>query len=335
MHDVANLAGVASMTVSRVINGTATVSEEARARVLDAIVKLRYRPNDVARSLRQQKSRQIGVIVPNIEDPFFAVCAQAVSRVAKGHGYSVSIAMSDEDPELEYTEAMLMLRRHVEGIVVIPAAGAVTHLDGSELEGISMVTVDRPLRGKKLDSVVVANRRGGTLAAQHLIDHGHRRITYMGLSSQLYTIKARFEGYRFAMTKAGLRLEAQYGNGSQSEMLETLRSLLSRRDAPSALFCSNNLTTRNALHALSELKIKVPETVALVGFDDFETADLVQPGVTVVRQPATDLGRVGADLLFSRLKNDGPSLAVRQVTLPVELIVRGSCGGGHRMPSRS
>ncbi len=326
MRDVAKLAGVGTMTVSRVINGNANVTEATRKRVFEAIEKLKYRPNQIARSLREQRSRQIGVIVPNLHDPFFAVCAQAVSLVVKEHGYSVNIAMSYEDPETEFAEAILMLRRHVEGLVIIPSAGPVTRLTGPDLKAVPIVTLDRPLNGHTFDSVVVQNKDGARIAVQHLIDHGHSRIAYLGLSPDLYTIRARCDGYRQAMHHAGLRIDVHYGNATQAEMTATLRNLLRRRNAPSAIFCGNNLTTRHALHALLELKVSLPDAIAMIGFDDFETADLLKPAVTVVRQPATDMGRIGAHLLFSRLGPEGQIEAGKQIVLPVELIVRGSCG---------
>ncbi len=326
MRDVAELAGVGTMTVSRVINGRQHVTEETRQRVFKAIEQLNYRPNEIARSLREQRSRQLGIIVPNLHDPFFAVCAQAVSSVAKEQDYSVNIAMSYEDPQTEYNEASLMLRRHVEGLVIIPSAGTATRLTEAEFTDTPIVTLDRPLDGHLIDNVVVENQSGARTAVQHLIEHGHRRIAYLGLAPTIFTIHARHEGYRQAMSEAGLQEEAQYGNTTQAEMLKSLRSLLSGLHAPTALFCSNNLTTRRALHALSEMRISIPESIAIIGFDDFETADLLRPGVTVVRQPATEMGRVGATLLLSRLASADGEQRVKRITLPVELVIRGSCG---------
>ncbi len=326
MRDVAELAGVGTMTVSRVINGNLHVTEATRKRVFDAIERLKYRPNQIARSLREQRSRQIGIIVPNLHDPFFAVCAQAVSLVARQHEYSVNLAMSYEDPETEYSEAILMLHRHVEGLILIPSAGSDPRLSGAEFKVIPMVTLDRPLTMLRCDSVVVQNKEGARLAVEHLIGHGHRSIAFLSLSPDLYTMRVRYEGYRQAMIKAGLSLEVRYGNSTQEEMTATLASLLHQPNPPTALFCSNNLTTRHALHGLSALDVKVPGAISVVGFDDFETADLIKPAVTVVRQPVTEMGRIGADLLFSRLEAEDRFTAATQVVLPIELIVRQSCG---------
>ena len=337
MSDVAKLAGVGTMTVSRVLNGNVRVSEETAKRVFDAIATLNYRPNEVARALRDQRSHQIGVIVPNLIDPFFAICAQTVSGVAKEHSYSVIIATADEDVDMEYNEASSMLRRQVEGFVIIPAAGGVSRIAGSEFSRTPIVTLDRPIENSSYDSVVVENKFGAQLGVNHLLQHGHTRIAFFGLSRSLYTIRARHEGYREAMKKANLKQEAYFGNGTQLEMLTTIRSLLDRKNPPTAFFCSNNLITRNAIHALSNLKVKVPESVALLGFDDFEAANVLNPPVTVVRQPITDMARMGANILFSRLLNGDLTEHGKRIVLPVELVLRESCGLRHKstLPRKS
>src|ERR1700761_6504325 len=144
MRDVAAMAGVGTMTDSRVINGTAHVTEDTSKRVFDAIAALKYRPNQIARSLRVQRSRQIGIILPNLQDSFFAACAEAASLVAKEQGYSVNIAMSYEDPATEFNEVMTMMLRQVDGLIVIPAAGSETQLTAPELSRLPIVTLDRP-----------------------------------------------------------------------------------------------------------------------------------------------------------------------------------------------
>jgi len=327
MRDVAALAGVGTMTVSRVINGTAHVTEETSKRVFDAIAILKYRPNQIARSLRVQRSHQIGIILPNLQDSFFATCAEAASLVAKERGYSVNIAMSYEDPDAEFNEAMMMMLRQVDGLIVIPAAGLESQLTAPELKTIPIVTLDRPVGKNQFDSVVVQNANGARLAVQHLIDHGHSRIAYLGLTTPLYTLRARQASYRQAMSSAGLESQIIPGSYSLAETTEAIRDLMSQPAAPTAFFCSNGLMTRYALHALSAIGIEVPDAVALVGFDDFETADLLKPAVTVVRQPTTQMARIGAEMLFARLAKQQPAASTpRKVTLPVELVVRQSCG---------
>src|SRR3984885_5654708 len=332
MSDVAKLAGVGTMTVSRVLSGSVKVSEETTKRVFDAIATLNCRRNEVARALRDQRSHQIGVIIPNLADPFFAICAQTVSIVAKEHAYSVIIATADEDPHTGDSEASRMLRRQVDGFVIIPAAGNLSPTAGNEVSRPAVVNLDRPIENSSFDSVVVENRSGSQLGVNHLIQHGHRRIAFFGLSRNLFTIRARFEGYRDALKKASLKAEFYFGNATQTEMISTIRSVLDGKNPPTAFYCSNNLITRNAIHALAHFKVRVLESVALVGFDDFETANILNPPLTVVRQPITDLARMGANILFSRLLNDDRTERGKHIVLPVELVLRDSCGT-HQKPS--
>lgn len=326
MRDVAELAGVGTMTVSRVLSGSVPVSEATRARVERAIATLHFRPNEVARSLREARTRSIGIIVPELTDPFFALCAQAASHAAKEHAYSFMMTTSDEDPETEYAEANLMLRRHVEGLIVIPAADGASRLTQPEFTSIPIVAIDRPIRGSHFSTVLVENKLGARLAVQHLLEHNHRRIAFLGLSDKLFTLNARRDAYVETMEQAGLVPEAYPNCATQQQTLDLLRSLQEAGRLPTALFIANHPVMQFVLHALQQLRIKVPETIALVGFDDFEMAELVQPAITVVRQPREELGRVAAAILFERLQESSAPAKAKRRVLPVELIVRRSCG---------
>jgi LacI family transcriptional regulator len=327
MNDVARAAGVGTMTVSRVLNESAHVSSETAERVYKAIKKLGYRPNEMARALRGVKTHTIGVIVPYLYDPFFATCAHAISMVAKNKGYSVILATSNEDPEAECAEAQLMLQRHVDGLVVIPAQSRHSQLSRPEYSKIPIVTLDRPAPDRRFDSVLVQNQSGAKLAAQHLIrEHGHKRIAFIALNRNLYTMKTRYEGYRRAMQEAGLEPMASFKCNSQEATSAAIAAMLKESDPPTALLSANNLTMRYILRAVLDAGISVPETLALAGFDDFELAEVLQPTLTVVRQPAAELGTVAAGLLFNRLAGEPLPKQGREVVLPVELVVRRSCG---------
>jgi LacI family transcriptional regulator len=330
MSDVAKLAGVSIMTVSRVLNGTVKVSEDAHARVIKAIALLNYLPNEVARSLRISSAHQIGVIVPNLHDPFFAVCANTISLIAKQHGYSTVITTSDEDPAVEHTEAQRMLRRHVDGLIVIPTSHR-SKLRALDFGEMPIVTLDRSIPGGAFDCVLVENKRGAEMATRHLIGLHHQRILCIGLSAQVWTVKERFDGYCYAMEVAGLKPDTCHIGDSEDEMLGAIQEIFSRSKPPTAIFCTNNLITRNALHSLSALKIMIPHDVALVGFDDFDMADIIKPAITVIRQPVDILGRTAGELLFDRLSSSDNRLKKpRRVVQPVELIIRDSCGGSRR-----
>jgi LacI family transcriptional regulator len=326
MRDVAKLAKVATMTVSRVLNGSAPVTDETRERVHQAIRQLNYKPDPVARSLRQAKSNSIGLIVPNFYDPFFAICAHTIGLVAKKYKYSVNVTTSDEDTDLEFSEASMMVLHHVEGLAVIPASIGKSRLNRSEFHSTHIVTLDRPVKGHRFNSVLVENRKGARIAVEHLIEHGHTRIAYLGLADKLYTLDERYQGYCDAMTGAGLSPGKHFTGGTEEVTCALIRRELARIEAPTAFFMGNNLMMRQALHAFLQLGVAIPEDIAIVGFDDFEMADIFRPSLTVVRQPAHELGRIAAELLFARLTAKEVSLSGEQIILPVELIVRESCG---------
>jgi LacI family transcriptional regulator len=327
MNDVARVADVATVTVSRVLNGASHVSEETAARVYRAINKLGYRPNEMARALRGLKSRTIGVIVPYLYDPFFAACAHAVNSVAREHKYSVILATSQENAEIEHEEAQLMLQRHVEGLVVVPVSSGPSKLSRPDFDKTHMVMLDRSVPDARFDSVVVQNQSGTKRAIEHLIQvHGHKRIAFFGLERHIYTVQARFQGYRRAMQAAKLQSEPYFDCTTQETVRGIVAGLMAERHPPAAFFGSNTLTTRFLLQAVSDLGIRVPQDIAVVGFDDFELADLMQPALTVVRQPTQELGRVAASMLFDRLKRDELPEQGNRVMLPVELVVRRSCG---------
>jgi LacI family transcriptional regulator len=326
MADVARLAGVGTMTVSRLLSGGTSVNEVASERIRWAIEKLDYRPNEVARALRARKARTIGVIVPHLEDPFFATCCYAIDEVAKGFGYSVIVTSSNSQQSIEEAEAQKMVLRHVEGIVIIPTKASASYLLRPEFADIPVVTLDRPTEEGGIDAVLVQNKIGTRVGVEHLIAHGHARISFIGIRRELYTMSARYQGYRQAMTSAHLKPEAYLDYTKSDSMVDAVRELLSRRDAPTAVFSGSNRVTRNILLALRELKVRVPNDLALVCFDDLDMADLWDPPPTTVRQPVRDLGRVAADLIFKRMKENSKAEKGERIMLPVELIVRNSCG---------
>jgi LacI family transcriptional regulator len=332
MSDVARLAGVGTMTVSRVLNGTVPVAEETARRVQTAISQLNYRPNELARAFRGQKSRSIGLIIPYLYDPFFANCAHAVTTVAKEHGYSVIITTSNEDPDTEYAEADQMLQRNVDGVVVIPARLNQSRMTRALFGKTPVVAFDRPVSDPTVDVVLVQNTAGARRMVEHLIEHGHQRIAFMGLSRSLFTINTRFMGYRRALQDAGLREDSFFGCGSQGDTLASLKEKLHGPNAPTAILTSNTLATRFVLGSLSHLGVKMPTDLAFAGFDDFDMAEFTSPSLTVVRQPALEMGRVATSLLFDRIERGEIPQTGNRIVLPVEIVLRRSCGCKHRVP---
>jgi len=328
MAEVARLAGVGTMTVSRVLNGSKNVNAKTASRVQAAIERLGYRPNEFARVLRGAKSRSIGLIVPSLMDPFFAICAHNVNLVAQSHGYSMILTASNGSIETEFSEAQWMLEKHVEGILICPTPARISKLSSTIFHRTPMVSFDRPLNIPRVASVVVENSAGARRMTEHLIEHGHKHIHFLGDSPHLFTIKTRVDGYRRALSLAGLATRVNLEADSQESVSNYVKEVMTERKPPTAFFGGNNRISRYLYRAIGQLGLSIPEDVAVVGFDDFEMADMLQPPLTVVNQPVELLGRTAAEVLFSQLKmnaEDRPEVGARTV-LKVDLIVRSSCG---------
>jgi LacI family transcriptional regulator len=318
MRDVASRAGVSLKTVSRVINGEPGVAVATAARVGDAIDELGFQRNDLARSLRQGvSSSTLGLVIEDVANPFYSAIAQAVEAAARARGYLLITASCEEDPERERELVHALLRRRVDALLLVPAS----HEHGYLAGGTPVVFLDRPPVGLDADCVLLDNLGGARRAVEHLIAHGHERIAMVGDTAELFTAAERLAGYRQALAAAQLPIHEELvrlgtHDAAQAERVVTELLELPPERRPTALFAGNN---RNAVGALRALR-SAPRPPALVGFDDFELADLLD--ATVVRHDSQQMGAHAAALAFERL--DGADRPPRRVVVPTELVVRGS-----------
>jgi LacI family transcriptional regulator len=325
LEDVARTAGVGAMTVSRTINGHPYVSEETAKKVRAAIRQLDYRPNQAARMLTGQLSRSIGLIVPDLADPFFSVVSHAVQETARESGYLVWLAASNDDPAIEAAQVEQMTHHPVDGILLVPVDSKHKYLKTVAEGPTPVVTIDRPIEVATSDSVGVENRAGARMAVEHLIDHGYKRIVCVATNTHLSTIKERLIGYEECIREAKLPRPRAVRSAGHADVKPALKELFGSPPWPDALFSANNASTIWVIEALREMKIKMGIDVALVGFDDVDFYSLITPPVTTIRQPAAELGRMSARLLLQRINGEFTASSVRTV-LPVTLVVRESCG---------
>ena len=325
LRDVAREAGVSIKTVSRVVNGEREVNAQTAARVAKVVEKMGYRPNELARSLRSRRSNTIGLMIADISNPFYSGCAKAVEEVARQHGCTVILCASSEEEKTERTYVELLAQRRVDGLLLVPVGDGHEYLAAQQTAGMSVVALDRPVEGLETDSVVVQNRVGTRKAIEHLIEHGHRRIAFVGDQEHVYTTLKRLQGYREALEQAGLEEIYRLGAGGIVPAEAATRELLGAPEPPTAFFAANNLISVGMLRALEHAGLRIPEDAAFAAFDDFELAAVLHPRLTLIRQPAYELGRAAAELLFDRLEGRGPS-SRQHLVLPTELIVRESCG---------
>ena len=325
LRDVALEAGVSIKTASRVVNGEPTVNAAMADRVEDAVERLDYRPNELARSLKGRRSRTIGLIIADVSNPFMATCAQAIEGVAREHGHALILCDSHADLRMEGTYVELLTQRQVDGLLLVPAHGRNIRLKTEQRTGLPVVTLDAPAEGLRADTVLVQNRVGAREATEHLIGHGHERIAFVGDERRFYTARKRLEGYKQALKSANLKPLHNMGSHTIELGEQMTKRILDTTERPTALFAANILTAVGALRATEHLGLRVPEDVAMIGFDDFELAPVLRPRFTLVHQPAAELGRRAAEMLFDRLEGRGPD-GPRRLVLPTELVVRESCG---------
>jgi LacI family transcriptional regulator len=331
MNDVARSAGVSLKTVSRVVNGETTVAPELAARVQAAVESLNYRPHIGASMLRRndRSTRTIGLLVEDVGNPFSAALHRAVEDEGRRRGVHVLTGSLDEDPERERELARAFAQRHADGLIVTPVCDDQSYLAAELSDDIPVVFVDRPGSGFPADSVLSTNVTGATEAVRHLIGHGHRRIAFLGDHSRIATERSRYQGYLDALAESRLEPVATHELHHSSAAESATMSLFRGDNPPTALFASQNLVTIGAVRALRRLRLH--REVALVGFDDFPLADLLEPAVTVIAQDPATMGATAARALFDRIDGD-TSEPPREFWIPTALIRRGS---GELPPSRA
>ena len=320
IRDVAGQAGVSLKTVSRVLNGEAGVATSTAERVAAAIAALGFERNDLAHSLRRGgASATLGLLIEDVANPFYSSVVQGVEDAARARGYLLITASCEEDPERERELVAALVRRRVAALLVVPARAS----RPAPLHGTPTVFLDRPPAGLDADTVLLDDAGGARRAVEHLLAHGHRRVAAVADTTELHTMRERLAGYEAALLAAGLDVDpelmrpAQHDTQSARAAVRELLALPAAR-RPTALFTANNRNTVGALRALRESG----QRLALVGFDDFELADLLTPPVTVVRASPHRLGQLAAERAFARLDGDvGPP---RRLTVATELVVRGS-----------
>ncbi|WP_229076107.1 LacI family DNA-binding transcriptional regulator [Actinoplanes sp. DH11] len=318
MNDVARTAGVSLKTVSRVVNGEPTVTPDLAARVRAAVESLDYRPHLGASMLRRndRRTRTIGVLLEDVSNPFSGALHRAIEDEAHARGVHVLTGSVGDDDGRERELARAFRQRQTDGLILAPTGSDQGYL--SHFTGTPVVFVDRAPAGFRADTVVSTNVAGAAGAVRHLVGHGHRRIAYLGDRPHIPTARERFRGYLQALgNRPGPVVHDIRGEAAAERATITL---LRRADPPTALFTSHSVITIGALRALRRLGRH--RSVALVAFDDFPLADLLEPAVTVVAQHPARIGRVAAEALFERIDGyDGPP---REIRVATTLIARGS-----------
>jgi LacI family transcriptional regulator, galactose operon repressor len=328
LTDVARMAGVSPITVSRLINGGTRVRSDTAKKIRSAIARLGYKPNEAARILKGQPAKIIGLIVPDLADSFYGTCAQTVHEVARSQSYMTVVVGSGCRADIELLEIDMMIHRRVAGLLLIPTGIDKKPIKIIQDAGIPVVCFDRTLPGLDIDSVIVNNRDSSHEAVKHLIEHGHRNILCLGNQSDLYPIRLRIQGYQDAVRESGLPSIVLDKADTVEALDAALHPLMNAKKPPSAVFCVNNVASLELLQVAALRKYRIPDNLAVIGFDDFKMATLLKPSLTVVRQPVVEMSQRAASILLNRLTTTAPS-STATVILSTELIIRESCGCTH------
>jgi LacI family transcriptional regulator len=325
IRDVAHSAGVSAATVSRVLNGYPHVSPTVVHRVQAAVAALGYRPNGVARSLRQKSTRVWGLIIADIQNPFFTAIVRGVEDVAYESGSSLLLCNSDENLEKEQLYLDIMLGERVAGVLIAPASQRESDFSMLLQHNIPVVAIDRTCDRTPVDTVLVDNRTAARDATTHLLEAGSRRVACIVGSPLISTSAERLAGYSDALNAAGISYDerlVRYADSQTAGGYAAMHELLAHAEAPDAVFVGNNLMTIGALEAIRANGLSIPADIAIVGFDDMVWASVAAPSLTALAQPTYDVGHLGGSLLARRIA--GSSSTPKTYSLQAELKVRES-----------
>lgn len=324
IKDVAKLSGVSIATVSRVINGMGGVRPKTEMRILNAITELNYSPNRLASSMVKKRSYTIGVIVPDIANPFFPEVVKGIEMRAREYGFTTILCNTDESVEEEYRILNVLRERRVDGMIITTASEQKSPLLHMKFEEIPVVLLDRYIEGCSYDGVVVDNKTGAYTAVKHLINEGHHRIGLIAGPWDVTPGRERTKGYEKALRDFGIQIDKKYmleGDFREESGYQCGNELLSLNEPPTAIFSSNNLMTLGLLKCIHNRGIRLGKEITVVGFDDLDVATFIEPPLTVVSRPMRKMGEVAAELLIERIDGveaDQP----RKIVLVPQLLIR-------------
>ena len=341
LADVAREAGVVAMTASRAINGSGYVSEAVRTRVMEAAEKLLYQPNMLARHLKGRRTHAIGVMLPDIANPFASELLTGIRHKLDDHGYTAFVSVSDRGVEQERAGLRSLVDHRVDGLIIATRATTVGDQAIATIvrQGIPLLTIGRTLPGVKVDTISADDFQGAFDLTAYLAAAGHRRIAFLGISAEDAGKLHRFGGFASAMEQAGLVVQKQYVTGptnapafsTQEDGFLGMRKLAALKRPPTAVFARNDFTAIGALRAAYELGLRIPEDIAVAGFDNIPLAAYTSPPLTTVAQPIREQGELAAHMLVQAIEGESGSSS-RQHIMPCELIVRQSTAGTRKEP---
>ena len=332
IKDIAKALGLSTSTVSRALRGSYEISPETKKLVIEYAEQYNYRPNPIALSLKERRSRSIGVVVCEIANNFFSQAINGIESIAYNRGYHVIISQSHESYDREVVNVEHLASRSVDGLLVSLSAETehIEHFRNLHEKGFPIVFFDRITEDIDTFKVVVDNYKGAYDATRHLIDAGYSKIAHVTSSQHLSITKERLEGYKAALADNGIALNEYYikycnhGGMIFAELEDAVKTLVNLKDRPNAIFSAGDRLTISCLSALKSISLKVPEDIALVGFSNSPLVELLSPSLTAVKQPAFEMGQVATELLIKLIESKRPVTEFEKVVLQTEIFKRDS-----------
>ena len=325
IDDVADLAGVSYQTVSRVINNRPEVSDTTRERVQKVIDETGYRPSHIARSLATARTATIGLVVPDISNPFFSVIARGAEQIASERGYGILLSSTSEDVSREIDALHMLEERYVDGVIVCGFREEDEPLREALSRFNAVVLVNRRIEGKQFPAVLVDDELGGYLVTRHLLQIGHSAVGLLTGPSNSYSGARRLDGYQRALAEAEIEPDPLWVRHCKPTVMcgeQAARSFFEEHPELTALFCHNDLVALGALRGCAELGLQVPADVAIAGFDDIMLAEIVSPALTTCRVPREDIGRCATLMLLDTINEEKGDDS--EVVIEPSLVVRAS-----------
>ena len=331
LSDIAQRTGLSVSTVSRVLNDKAEeyrISNEAKQLVLDAAKKLNYRPNPMARGLKLKKTMSIGLVVPDLANPFFAQLTSSIQGVAYELGYSLIVCSTNDNIDLEEEHVRFLWSKSVDGMIVIPVGLRYAHFENIVNEELPLVLLDRYFEELKVPAVVADNYDGASRATTHILEQGHKRIAFIQGLPGTSTNTERLRGYKAALEKYGIPFAERFVVGedyNEESGYEAVKSVLDMNDSPTALFTTSDVILLGALKALDERELGIPKDISLATFDDIDFASYLKCPITAVAQPKKAMGKKAVEVLIEQVERGGGRQS-ESVKFSTDLIVRRSVG---------
>jgi LacI family transcriptional regulator len=337
IKDIAKALGLSTSTVSRALRGSYEISAETKKLVVEYAEQFNYRPNPIALSLKERRSRSIGVVVCEIANNFFSQAINGIESVAYNRGYHVIISQSHESCDREVVNVEHLASRSVDGLLVSLSAETehIEHFKTLHEKGFPIVFFDRIANEIETHKVVADNYKGAYDITQHLIDAGHKKIAHLSSASHLSISVERLEGYKAALADNNIPLNESYikncnhGGMIYKELEDAVKSLVNLKDKPDAIFSAGDRLTVSCLSALNAIGLKIPADIALAGFSNSTLVELMNPSLTVVKQPAFEMGQTATELLIKLIESKRPVTEFEKIVLQTEIIIRDSSAGKH------